>query len=729
MFAMYARMTHVGVRLFFVSLLFGATQSAAEDAAELAPIPIAEITRTQQVQFADEVLPILRKKCLACHNETDAEAGVVLETPEMMLDSDAEVLNLDDPESSPLLQLTARVEEPIMPPADNDAGADPLTSEELGLIRLWIRQGAPATEPQANAALDWRALPGRLQAIQAVAVDAAGRLAACGRANHLYVYDATDGALLDKPVDPSLADGYGVNAAHLDMVQSLAASPVGDLIASGGYRNVKLWRIALPPPRPFNGEFETSSSASASKYSGEPATRHPALVAERSRAVAEHERASLTGELENQDQRVAESAAALEAAKKSLSESKQKLSDAQTTVDEATAAEEESRQSDNESAQKAAAETLKKAQEALAAAQQARDVANAKLEDAKRDVTRETNSQERLQTQLAAAEKLVAARTDVLERAEQAVEESSDAAVIILGDEGQSILADVRASGAILLFSTMQPDAAPLAVNLPEEFTPVGSHAGELIVADEQNEKYAVALKPRWVLERTLGAVEGESPFADRVTALAFSPDGAYLAVGGGEPSRSGQIHLIDVATGEIVREFESPHSDVVAALAFRPDGELLASGGADRLLKVFRTDDGSLMYNLEGHTHHVLSVAWRADGGRLVSAGADKAVKVWNPRTGEQERTIGLFGKEATAAAFIGDEDLLAAASGDGVARRINAGDGAQQATFPKAAGFLLTGAADWNGELFAAGGQDGVLRLWRPREGELLHALAPMH
>ena len=51
-------------------------------------------------------------------------------------------------------------------------------------------------------------------------------------------------------------------------------------------------------------------------------------------------------------------------------------------------------------------------------------------------------------------------------------------------------------------------------------------------------------LSVEWKLERTIGSPDAASVFADRVTALDFSPDGKTLAVGSGEPSRSGEIKL-----------------------------------------------------------------------------------------------------------------------------------------------------------------------------------------
>jgi len=43
---------------------------------------------------------------------------------------------------SRLLKLAAQQDDPVMPPPDNKAGAKSLAPQELGLIRLWIDQGA-----------------------------------------------------------------------------------------------------------------------------------------------------------------------------------------------------------------------------------------------------------------------------------------------------------------------------------------------------------------------------------------------------------------------------------------------------------------------------------------------------------------------------------------------------------------------------------------------------------
>src|SRR5882762_6086821 len=51
----------------------------AEEPPKSTPIPIPALKK--KVAFEADVLPILKRNCLACHNATDAEGDLVLETP------------------------------------------------------------------------------------------------------------------------------------------------------------------------------------------------------------------------------------------------------------------------------------------------------------------------------------------------------------------------------------------------------------------------------------------------------------------------------------------------------------------------------------------------------------------------------------------------------------------------------------------------------------------------
>src|SRR5690606_23837367 len=101
--------------------------------------------------------------------------------------------------------------------------------------------------------------------------------------------------------------------------------------------------------------------------------------------------------------------------------------------------------------------------------------------------------------------------------------------------------------------------------------------AGGNLLLSAAADKQAVVwhINPDWQLVGQLAPQKDAppdltaSPFADRVTALAFSPDGKLLAAGGGEPSRSGELMIWDVAARSLVRKIEDPHSDTVFSVEF----------------------------------------------------------------------------------------------------------------------------------------------------------------
>lgn len=217
------------------------------------------------------------------------------------------------------------------------------------------------------------------------------------------------------------------------------------------------------------------------------------------------------------------------------------------------------------------------------------------------------------------------------------------------------------------------------------------------------------------------------SVFADRVVALAFSPDGTLLATGGGEPSRGGEILVWNVTDRKIVLNLREAHSDTVFGLEFSPNGKYLASCGADKFVRVFELATGTQVRSFEGHTHHVLGVSWRADGKLLASCGADSVVKVWNFETGEQQRTMAGFGKEVTSVSFVGTSSTTLATSGDKTVRLHNVDDGRNTRTFTGAGDFLYCGRITADGRLIVAGGADSVLRVWNAADGKQLFAFEP--
>ena len=180
----------------------------------------------RQVEFYEDVLPILQRNCLACHNESETEGELILEDLESILagGDSGPALVVGDADESTLFQLAAHRTEPIMPPVDNDVGAKPLSPRELGLLKLWIDQGAKASDDSDEELIDWKKVPSAYAQVFACELSPDGRWLAAGRGNELVVYSVIGNRQVARLVDSSISSTHP-DSAHLDVVQSIAWSP------------------------------------------------------------------------------------------------------------------------------------------------------------------------------------------------------------------------------------------------------------------------------------------------------------------------------------------------------------------------------------------------------------------------------------------------------------------------------------------------------------------------
>lgn len=1023
-----------------VCVLFWSIASQTSRCDDTTPIPIAELNRTESIDFEKEILPIFRKNCLACHNATDAQGELVLETPQTILKggSQGPAVVASKSAESLLLQLASHQEEPVMPPADNDLGASPLTSEQLGLIQRWINEGAKG-EVTGKVPIVWQPIAADFRPILATTMTGDGQYVACGRANRLDVYHLPTRQFVNRLVDPNMAmpgeDGPST-LAHRNLIHSLAFNPEGNLLASGGFRTVKLWRrsekirlsevdlVALQgivavdrgqrwvavgeasgtiqildldgerEPQELKGhqgaitglvfsddstelysgaadkviyrwnvasgqslasvelpavvgtialmgdarqlvtgtgdaviriwsspaELEaTENSSNESSDASETEETKPAAVPVRE--IAGHEgnvtslatvpgtmnqfvsgsldgslrhwnaddgamirqldhgapvlavavaadgkrfvtvgedavvklwnaedgelvaelagdyrvHANATGEgrrVEMFTVEVAHYKGVSEAAEKRVGATAEAI---KTTIESQTAAEKELSEkvqvAEEKQKEKTAADdvvakahkVVETSEKNLAAAEaatkqavQALDQLAAQLKETIVAAEAQPDNQELIEalavvekeiqqikvaTEQTLSEKLkkahelanqsaeaatqqveqvtkeLADANEAVETAKEKKQDAVDAVATAKSDDEKAKRDNERAKQQLVTaeellknqetekvaaLAAVQSSRAPISTvhfSADNQYLAIGDHAHRVqffdattgrffqsleghtshirhihcisldraVSLDAAGKKIEWDLQPDWVLERTIGDVEDGGVLSDRVLTIDFSPDGKLLATGSGEPTRSGHVKIWQVEDGELLRAIENAHSDTVFGVSFSPDGQQLASAGADRLVQMFRMQDGQLLRSFDGHTHHALAVDWQANGRRIISAGADNAVKVWDPETGEQERNLGGFGKEVTSISFVGVGSQAVTTSGDSQIRLHNTDDGSEIRKLEGASDFVYTAAISANGQSVAAGGSDGVLRFWNLQSGELQGMLVP--
>jgi WD40 repeat protein len=158
------------------------------------------------------------------------------------------------------------------------------------------------------------------------------------------------------------------------------------------------------------------------------------------------------------------------------------------------------------------------------------------------------------------------------------------------------------------------------------------------------------------------------------VLALAFSPDGKYVAtggyneivlwdvangkphrrignlpqriqgivwkgqnkllVGGGTPGEYGEISIVDATTGKREKVFGT-FDDIVLAVASNPAGDLVAAGSAGMQSRVYQHGSGQMLWQARVHSDWVTGVAFSPDNQFLVTTSRDQTAKVHEVQSG----------------------------------------------------------------------------------------------
>jgi DNA-binding beta-propeller fold protein YncE/mono/diheme cytochrome c family protein len=122
--------------------------------------------------------------------------------------------------------------------------------------------------------------------------------------------------------------------------------------------------------------------------------------------------------------------------------------------------------------------------------------------------------------------------------------------------------------------------------------------------------------------------------------AIARHPRRDYVLIGGEDRvpylymmDRPRALKIADDST--LVRKFEAQEGPIMA-LAFSPDGSRIAVGGISGKVPVYDTDSGKLVATCEGNGAGIYVIAFRPDGQHLAAAGFDGRVRLFEPGTGK---------------------------------------------------------------------------------------------
>jgi WD40 repeat protein len=272
-----------------------------------------------------------------------------------------------------------------------------------------------------------------------------------------------------------------------------------------------------------------------------------------------------------------------------------------------------------------------------------------------------------------------------------------------------------------------------------------------------------------WRAGKTVRTIRGALGRGDegKIFAMALSPDGRWLAVGGwfpGSHEESDAIRLFDFATGKLVALLKG-HTNVVNSLAFSPDSKQLISGSSDdsaiiwdvevrkplhrlpghtgeiygvaftpdgkrvvtgsydNTARLWRVGDGGLIAELKGHKDKVFRVAINPIDGSIASASNDGEIRLWNGTTGTPVRAWMQLGSNPGSLTFSVDGTRLVTGVGSyGPAHNVhvwNVADGKEILTYTAHGNVVLATAISPDGELAATGGGYGEIHVWKVATG----------
>lgn len=182
------------------------------------------------------------------------------------------------------------------------------------------------------------------------------------------------------------------------------------------------------------------------------------------------------------------------------------------------------------------------------------------------------------------------------------------------------------------------------------EFSPTES---VLVVAGRKENQYNQTIKlfDTETGELIMQLFEDEEAFP---TAVAFSPDGEYVACGISNADQG--ITIWEVATGEVYREIK--HDADVSAITWSPDGKEIAGGGIDKRVTVWDVKSGEVELELSAMDGYVSAIDISDDGNYLAACGMDHTCrfKVWEMKTGDLVNTVGGRGPDINSIHFVPD-------------------------------------------------------------------------
>jgi len=229
---------------------------------------------------------------------------------------------------------------------------------------------------------------------------------------------------------------------------------------------------------------------------------------------------------------------------------------------------------------------------------------------------------------------------------------------------------------------------------------------------------------------------------AERIYDIAFDTLGERIAVAAGTPGEWGEVKLFRTLEGSFIRRIAVSNAAILT-VSFSPDQSKIASAGADHLIRIHDSRIGKLLAKIEKHSDWVTDLEWSPDGKKIASTSRDKSVRVFdvqkrnikfedeladrpNPNvlSGKTLLTVNGHTKPVNAVVFSVDGKLLASAGADRIVRVWNAQTGKMVRQIRGFGGEIFRLRTTPDGKLVSSS-SDRMVRVHQFSNGKLLKTL----
>lgn len=218
----------------------------------------------------------------------------------------------------------------------------------------------------------------------------------------------------------------------------------------------------------------------------------------------------------------------------------------------------------------------------------------------------------------------------------------------------------------------------------------------------------------------------------DRVESVAFSPDGRQLAWG----LADGRARVWTVNSRQFPSDYPQefdPKYGPIRTVVFSPDGKFLATGSGlpDNEIRLWGIGPGNPppAQVIGKHGYEVDSISFSPDGKVILSSSWDNTIRLWDIASSSEIARLSDYGRNIGGVAFSPDGRHFASGTGNRNVKlwewNVHEATASVVSDLKGYAGWVLSVAFSPDGKYLAGGSADGGIRLWDAQSGGLIRIL----